>query len=432
MGKDSSSVYRTTLENGLEVRLKEIHTSPLISNWLWYRVGSRNEIPGCTGISHWVEHMQFKGTPTFPAGVLDKAISRDGGLWNAFTYLDWTTYFETMPADCINLGLELEADRMVNSVFDPQEVASERTVIISERQGHENEPTFRLSEELRGAAFRVHSYHHEIVGDMVDLEQMTRADLYAHYRRYYVPGNAILALAGDFDSTEMLKRVEDYFGKVSASSTVDFATRREPEQHGEKRVEVHGPGETAFLQVAYHAPQAKEEDYLTLSVLDSVLTGPTNLNLMGSGISNRTSRFYQRVVKGGLAASIGGSLPATADPFLYTLSATVRPDSSPEAVLKSIDEGIAEILDNPIAMEEVEKAIKQARALFAYGSESITNQGFWLGYADMFADYAWFETYLERLQQVTPAMILETARTYLIPANRTVGTYYPDGEGGHA
>ena len=127
-----SSFTKFTLPNGLLVLLKEIHTVPVISNWVWYRVGSRNEQPGQTGISHWVEHMQFKGTDKFPAGILDKAISRHGGFWNAMTYLDWTAYYETMPADHIKLALELEADRMINSHFAPDEVESERTVIISE------------------------------------------------------------------------------------------------------------------------------------------------------------------------------------------------------------------------------------------------------------------------------------------------------------
>src|SRR5512135_1712296 len=121
---------KTRLSNGLLVLLKEIHTAPLISHWVWYRVGSRNDAPGTTGVSHWVEHMQFKGTPQFPATILDKAISREGGMWNAFTYLDWTTYFETLPAASIDLALRLEADRMVNSLFNPEDVASERTVII--------------------------------------------------------------------------------------------------------------------------------------------------------------------------------------------------------------------------------------------------------------------------------------------------------------
>ena len=172
-----------TLENGLKVHLKEIHTAPLISQWIWYRVGSKDEPTGQTGISHWVEHMQFKGTQQFPPSMLDKAIDRIGGQWNAFTFLDWTTYYETMPAAGIDLALRLEADRMVNSKFEEEEVDSERTVIISEREGSENEPLFLLGEAIQQASFRIHPYHHEVIGDMADLLSMTRSDLYNHYYR---------------------------------------------------------------------------------------------------------------------------------------------------------------------------------------------------------------------------------------------------------
>jgi len=159
----SKTHTKTTLTNGLTVLLKEIHTTPLISFWVWYRVGSRDEVPPLTGISHLVEHMQFKGTPDYPAEVMDNAVARDGGTRNAFTFLDWTTYFETMPADKIDLALRLEADRMVHSLFDAKEFAAERTVVISEREGSENEPTFLLGEAVQQTAFRVHSYHHEIL-----------------------------------------------------------------------------------------------------------------------------------------------------------------------------------------------------------------------------------------------------------------------------
>ncbi len=151
--------------------------------------------------------MQFKGTPRFPANTLDKAIARLGGYWNAYTHLDWTTYFETMPADKIELAIQLEADRMVNSTFDPDEVASERTVVISERQGSENEPVFRLSEAVQSRAFNTHSYRHEVVGDLNDLQSMQRDDLYAHYRTYYNPNNAVLAITGDFETESMLERL---------------------------------------------------------------------------------------------------------------------------------------------------------------------------------------------------------------------------------
>jgi zinc protease len=219
----------TTLSNGLKVMLKEIHTAPLISTWTWYRVGSKDERTGHTGISHWVEHMQFKGTPQFPTSILDKAISRDGGQWNAFTYLDWTTFMETMPAAKIDLGLRLEADRMVHSLFDEKEVESERTVILSEREGSENEPLFQLSEAMQQAAFRVHPYRHEVIGDWADLESMRREDLYHHYQTYYRPNNAVLSLAGDFESESLLGRIRELFEGIPAGEDPPRLKRSEPE-----------------------------------------------------------------------------------------------------------------------------------------------------------------------------------------------------------
>ncbi len=418
-------IFQTTLANGLTVFLKEIHTAPIISHWVWYRVGSRDEIPGITGVSHWVEHMQFKGTPKFPAGVLDKAISRTGGTWNAFTYLDWTTFFETLPADQVQLALDLESDRMVNSRFAADEVASERTVVISERQGNENEPSFLLAEEVQAAAFRVHSYHHEVIGDMADLETMTRDDLYRHYRTYYVPNNAVLAIAGDFQTKAMLQQVQEAYGSTPAGETPPRRARPEPPQRGERRVTVEGPGETVFLQVAYHVPNALHPDFFPLLALDSLLSGPTNLNLFGGGLTNKTSRLYRALVDKEHTVNIGGTLHPTIDPYLYTLHAIIHPKRTAEEALQALDGEIARLQDAPPAPEELQRALKQARALFAYGSESISNQAFWLGYSAMFASTDWYTNFIAQLAAVTPDDVQRVAQTYLRPQNRTVGVYLP-------
>jgi len=416
----------TRLRNGLEVRLKEIHTAPLATCWVWYRVGSRNEIPGTTGISHWVEHMQFKGTPTFPAGVSDRAISRNGGVWNAFTWLDWTAYLETLPADRIKMALELEADRMQNSLFDADEVESERTVVIAERQGHENEPTFHLAEEVQAASFRVHSYHHGVIGDMVDLQSMTRDDLFAHYRRHYVPSNAVLVVAGDFSTRRMLDQIREIFGPIPKAPAPQHMSRPEPPQSGERIVNVSGPGETHYLKIAYHAPAADDDDFLPLTVLGSVLAGASSFNFFAGGISNKTSRLYRALVDGEVAASVQGGLAASIDPYLYNVHITVRPDRTPEQALAVLDQEMARIREAPIDEDELSKAIKQARALFAYSSESITNQGFWLGFSEMFADGSWYESYLDRLAEVTPKRAWEIAQKYLVDSNRVVGFYRPN------
>jgi len=422
-------IKQVTLSNGLKVLLKEIHTAPLVSSWMWYRVGSRDEVTGATGLSHWTEHMQFKGTPRYPATVLDRAISREGGVWNAMTFLDWTTYYETMPSDRFDLALSLEADRMVNSLFDEKDVASERTVIISEREGNENEPLFQLGEAIQQTAFRVHPYHHEVIGDMADLQTITRDMLHVHYRKYYIPNNAVLAVAGDFETRSMLARIRELFEPIPAGPVPPRLARPEPPQRGEIRLTVEGPGETAYLQVGYRFPSASHPDFFPLSVLDSLLAGPSNPNLFGGGISNKTSRLYRALVDKELAVSVSGGSSLTVDPFLYFFTLTVHPERSPEQVLAALDAEIEHVQTELVSRQEIARAIKQARAIFAYGSENITNQAFWLGFAEMFADLDWFLTYLDRLAAVTPRDVRRVAREYLRPQSRIIGAYLPSGEG---
>jgi zinc protease len=418
-----STVTKHVLDNGLTVLLKESHSAPLISWWVLYRVGSRNERTGQTGISHWVEHMMFKGTEKFPGGELDRLIDRQGGMWNAQTSTDYTAYYETMPADRIGLALELEADRMMNAGFTPEEVESERTVIISERQGAENSPLFWLGEEVTAAAFRVHGYHHEIIGDLVDLQTMTRDDLYGHYQGHYMPNNAIAVAVGDFKTDEFLERIKALYGPIPAGPAPRLFSRPEPEQNGERRVRVERPGNTAFLEVAYRAPAASDPDWFRLAILDSVLSGPSGLG--GGSIDNKTSRLYQALVKTELAASVYGGLNPTIDPYLYSFSATVRPGRTLEEVEAALDAEIARIRDEPISEAELAKAKKQARALFAYSTESVTGQAFWLAFAENFADYTWFENYVASLEAVTIADVQDVAARYLRPQSRTVGWFVP-------
>lgn len=421
-------ILQVELENGLKVLMKEIHTAPIISHWLWYRVGSRFEKAGYTGISHWVEHMQFKGTPNFPAGLLDKAISRDGGYWNAFTYLDWTTFFETTPADKIDLAIALEADRMVNSVFDENEVNSERTVVISEREGSENEPLFLLDEAVQSAAFQEHPYRNEVIGSIADLQSMTRDDLYKYYRDHYNPGNAVLALAGDFNSEVMLEKVRKTYQPLAGQRVPEPDNPREGPLTAEKRIEVNGPGETTYIQIAWRAPAASDKDFYPFTIADSLLTGPTSLNMFGGGgISNKTSRLYRRMVEKEFAISVNGSLQATHDPYLYCITITVNPKRQPEEVLSLLDEELDALRQSPVQQAEIDRAAKQARALFAFGSENITNQAFWLGYSEMFDKYAWFTQYTSRLAEVTPEVLLNTTRNSFNREQRVVGIYRPQG-----
>lgn len=423
--KKTNSFVKTQLSNGLTVSIKEVHTAPVASFWVWYRVGSRNEHTGITGISHWVEHMLFKGTPTFPKGVAEKAIAREGGVFNGMTWYDFTTYFATLPADRIELALRIETDRMANALFELNEVEAERTVIISERQGAENNPEFLLNEELMAAAFRVHPYGTDTIGHMCDLEAMTRDQLCAHYRTYYTPSNALVVAVGDVKTDEMLRLIERHFGAISDGPDIPPMGAVEPPQRGERRVVVEGEGNVAYLQMAFRAPTVCEPDFFAMTVLDAALTGASGLTFFGGGLTNKSSRLYKALVATELATGISGSLVPTVDPYVYSLSAVVRAGRTPAGVEEALEAELARVIDQPVTQEELTKAIKQAKAQFAYSSESVTGQALWIGFSEIFADRAWFESYIANLSAVTVEDVRRVAQTYLRQSNRTVGWYVP-------
>jgi zinc protease len=264
-----------------------------------------------------------------------------------------------------------------------------------------------------------------VIGDLADMQTIQRDELFNHYRTYYRPNNAVLAAAGDFQTGEMLGRIRELFESIPAGGPPPRNVRVEPPQRGERRVTVEGPGETTYIQAAYHAPPATHPDFFPYLVMDSLLTGPSSLNMFGSGISNKTSRLYLALVETELAVSVGGGLSATIDPFLHNIIVTVHPGRSSEEVAGALDEEIRRFQESPPQAEEVARALKQARALFAYGSESITNQGFWMGYSEMIDHYEWFLTFLDQLAEVTPQDVQRIAQTYLRPGNRVLGVYIP-------
>ena len=407
------------LDNGLTILLKEVHSAPVISSWLAYRVGSRDEQPGQTGLSHWVEHMMFKGTPRYPAGRLDQLIDRIGGQWNAFTSNDYTMYFETLPAEHIDLALDAESDRMMNALFESEEVESERTVIISERQGSENSPMFWLREEIRAAAFQEHGYHHTILGDMDDLQTISRDELHNHYRTYYVPGNAVLVIVGDFETDVMLRKIDHYFGHIPAGQTPVPFHREEPPQLAERRVTVERPGTTTFLMMAHKVPAATHEDWTKLDILDSILTGP------GGSTDNKTSRLYRSLVRNEISINVGGGLNESIDPYIYGIVTTLRDGSSLQAAEDALLHTINHLRTEGITQEELDRARKQARAALAFETESVTNQAYWLAQSAMLGDVHWYDRYIERIQAITVDDIYTVANRYLTPENRITGWLVP-------
>ncbi|MGH2459537.1 MAG: M16 family metallopeptidase [Chloroflexota bacterium] len=427
-------VQARTLGNCLTVITREVHDAPVASFWVWYRVGARNEVSGITGISHWVEHMMFKGTPSLGKGEIFRSVSKNGGTLNGFTWIDFTTYFETLPSDRLDLSLRIESDRMVNSTFDPEEVASERTVIISEREGSENFPTFHLDEDVTATAFKVHPYGQGVIGWKCDLQSMTREDLYTWYRNHYAPNNAVVVVVGDFETDALLKKVEELFGPIPAGPPIPAVRSREPPQQGERRVVVRRPGPTRYFMSVYHAPAADSPDVYPLFILDAVLSGAKPLGLSGGRDTamGRSSRLYRMLVDTGLCTGAGSSFGLTKDPYLFEISASLRPDTGLAEVERTIAAEIERIQHDGIRPDELEKAVKQFRAQFTYASEGVTNQAYWLGDLEMVSRYTVLDDFVDRIAAVTAADVLRVAQTYLQPTNRTVGWFEPTSAGASA
>lgn len=425
----SHPIEAHTLPNGLLVLMKEVHSAPVATCWVWYRVGSRNESSGLTGISHWVEHMLFKGTPDMPKGSLDRTVARNGGTFNGFTWIDYTAYFETLPADRIEIGLRLESDRMINSLFDPLEVESERTVIVAELEGYANYPETWLDEAVKASAFTVHPYHHPVIGYKGDLLTMSRDDLYNYYQTYYMPNNAVLVLVGDFQSEQMLPLVKRYFADLPVGPSLPRLQAVEPEPQGERRVTIRRPGAAQYVQIAYLTPACHHPDFIPLVVLDAVLSGAGPLSFFGGGVqTNRSARIYKALVETELASSASSTYRPTRDPFLFEFYATVRNGKTIQAVEQALIHEVEKIQQDGVSPEELAKVIKQVRAQVAYGGESVTNQAMLLGVWEVLDHYQRVDTLLDELVAVRAEDVQRVAQTYLTEQRRTVGHFIPTEE----
>ncbi|MDQ3929284.1 MAG: insulinase family protein [Chloroflexota bacterium] len=432
-GTQQRSFRRHEFANGLKLISKEVHAAPVVSFWVWYRVGARDEHIGITGISHWVEHMMFKGTSNLGKGRIMQVVAENGGTLNAFTSDDWTAYFETLPSDRLDLGISIEADRMVNSLFDPDEVASERTVIISEREGHENEPDYMLNEEVSATAFKVHAYGNSIIGWKSDLQTMTREDLYNHYKTYYAPNNATAVVVGDFDTDELIAKLEVAFGSYEPSDNIPQVRGVEPEQKGERRVVVRHPGATPQLEIVYHTPAASDPDIFPLMVADALLSGAKPLGFGGAGMG-RSARLYKSLVATEIAVSAGSYFALHKDPNLFVFGASSRQTDDPEGALRGIEEAllaeVQKLQDGQITTEELAKAVRQSRAQFIYSGDSVSSQAYMFGFLESIHTADMYDEALDRLAAVTPEDVQRVARKYFTADNRTVGWFVPLNEEG--
>jgi zinc protease len=424
----ASRIHEHVLANGLKVLIKEVHTAPLVSVWCWYRVGSKDEGPGSTGISHWCEHMNFKGTANIPRDQVKGIIEQFGGFWNGYTFMDQTTYVETATTDALDRMLFIEAERMAGCLYHPDDCESERTVIISELQGGENDPDQLLDQELTATAFKTHTYRHPTIGWLGDLKTMTRDDLHGYYQKYYVPNNATLVIVGDVDAADALARAEKSFGHIPARPLARRPATAEPEQLGERRLTISRDGTTAYLKIAYHAVAVTHPDFFPLLALDAVLTGAKGVNLWSSfrgSAPQRSARLYRALVDASLASSLQGALLPTQDPFLYTISLTASEGVALQTLENAALREIELVRASGVTDEELTRAKNQLRARLVFENDSVTNIGHQIGYFETVASWRLYESLGARIQAVTREDVAAVAARYLTPANRTIGWFEP-------
>src|SRR4051812_5409473 len=372
--------------------------------------------------------MNFKGTTNIPRDEMKGIVERFGGTWNGYTWIDQTTYLETAGKDALDTLLFIEAERMAHGLYEPQECESERTVIISELQGGENDPDQLLDTEVTATAFRAHPYRHPTIGWIDDLRSMTRDDLFGHYRRNYVPQNATLVVAGDVDTDDVLRRAEAHFGKIDGGPAPTHGRPAEPQQIGERRVLLEREGTTAYLKFAWHAPAARHADFLPMLVLDAALTGAKGLNIWSSfrgAPPQRRARLYTALVETGLASAVAGSLLPTREPFLYSLGFTAMEGVALASLEDAATAAVERVRTGGLADDEVARAKRQLRARLVFETDSVTNVAHQLGYFETVTGPGYLDDLPSRLAAVTTGQVADVAARYLTRERRTVGWFRP-------
>ena len=409
-------VAEYTLKNGLKVLILEDHKAPTATFQIWYRVGSRDENIGKTGLSHLLEHMMFKGTEKHGPKTFSRAIQRAGGTDNAFTSKEYTGYFELLASDRIGLPIELEADRMRNLILAKDAVLSERDVVMEERRlRYEDDPQSMVYEEVIATAFQNHSYRWPVIGWMSDLKDLKPGDLMNHYQTYYAPNNAVIIVVGDVQKGDIVSKITAAFGDIPEGPEIQRPKIEEGPQRGEKRLFVKKEAELPFIVSAYKVPDIKHEDGFALDVLGSILS------------DGKSSRLYQKLVyQQQIALSAwAGYEGLYKDPFLFLTGATAASGKNIEEVEKAINDEIEKIKKAPPSEIEVQKAKNQIEASFIMGQDSIYMQAKMIGTFEMIGGWRLWDRYLVGVRKVSPEDVRRVAEKYLIPDKRTTGILLP-------
>jgi zinc protease len=410
-------VTARTLHNGMRVLVQTDHNIPNVALYIFYRIGSRNERPGTTGISHFFEHMMFNGAKKYGPGELDKVMEANGGANNAYTTRDVTVYQDWFPRTALPLIFDIESDRIGALSFDPQKVKSEREVVASERRlSVDNENNGVLDEQLWATSYIAHPYQWPVVGWMSDIEHWTMEDLKHHFEMGYSPNNATMVVVGDVSAEEVFKLCETKIEPIPTHASPPPVVTVEPPQNGERRVVVHKPAELPLLMLGYHVPQSNSADFYALNILRTIL------------FQGESSRMYLRLVdKDQIALDVSSAVEPAFDPTIVEIVAQPKQGVEPQACEKAIYEEFERATKEPVSDTELEKAKNIRLVEFYQQMRTISGRANTIGtYEVFFGDYNKLFEAAKKYSGVTKEDVQRTARTYFGANNRTVATLLPE------
>lgn len=417
---EEGKIYRHKLENGLVVLTMERHIAPYIYHQLTYRVGSRNERLGITGISHVVEHMMFKGTKKYPKGFASKTISQNGGVFNAFTMNDMTSYYEYLPKNKIELAMDIESDRMHNCVFDPEEFKSEINVILQERRMRTESTAQGIAHEMMNAiAYDSHPNRDPIIGWPSDLKNLTREEAYQYYKTFYTPNNAFLILIGDFETDKILDMVKKYYGKIPPGPKIpEIYVEEQPQRVKKNFTLYHNDISQPSIRLAFHVPTYDHPDAPALKIAQRIFSAKA-----------RSARLYNRLVEiEKLATMAAGGFGFTKDPTLYQISITLKPNVSIDSVESIFWEEIKKMQDSLVTERELEKAKNRFRfdELTSYTKNA--DLGSRVSKYEAYKTYEFIDTFYNRVMNVTREDVQRVMKKYFNQNQVTIAYLLPKGE----
>ncbi|MHB9036458.1 MAG: M16 family metallopeptidase [Armatimonadota bacterium] len=415
----ASGVVETKLDNGMVVLTKEVHAAPVFTAQVWFKVGSRNEHTGITGISHMLEHMLFNTSQNYKKGEISDMIRKRGGIENAATWTDFTYYWQLLSSENLEFSLKTLAERVGNALLLKDEFANERTVVLSELQGNENQTDWLVYRNNMATAFLAHPYQWPVIGWESDVRNIDVEQLRSYYQAYYHPNNATLVLVGDFDTKAALTLVKKYFSNRPNTQLPRPVYTVEPPQNGERDIVIKREGNAERVILTYHIPDIMDPESYPLMVLDRIMSG------------GRSSRLYQAMVETQLATSAWSDASIRKDPCLFFLGATARQGIKADALDKELNNQIEKAKTTLPTDEEMQAAKNQLEASLIFQNDSVSDQGEQLGYYSTVATWRYLDTMIPNIKAVTPEQVRAAAAKYLTQENMTKATFIPtNGTGG--